>query len=86
MNKITHEQAGKLWELLGPSMRLLRTVFERLEARGYRPGDKLYDAAREAWEAVHTLSIRAHYLSCESGVGVSASADGPDQVAPPVDS
>lgn len=72
MDEITKEQPRQLWDKLGPSMRLLQNVYLRLDERGYQPGNELFDAAQKAWESIHSLSIRAHYLACQSGIGESA--------------
>jgi hypothetical protein len=49
-------------------LRTLHRLRERLEARGYLPGDRYYDVVAKAEGAMHTLCVKTHYASCEGGV------------------
>jgi hypothetical protein len=40
-----------------------------MDRLGIDPKDPILIAAREAYDATHTLRILSHYRSCESGVG-----------------
>jgi hypothetical protein len=41
----------------------------RMEKRGFPPNDRLYQHAKRAYDAVCSLGVELHYLSCKSGVG-----------------
>jgi hypothetical protein len=45
-------------------LRYLGRARRRLELLGFPPADPLYREVSRAFEAVHGLSIRLHYLSC----------------------
>lgn len=36
---------------------------------GFPPTDPLFVSVTKAYHAVHDLSVRLHYLGCQSGVG-----------------
>lgn len=62
-------RAGLRLLKLGPSMRLLHNVSLRHEGRGYKRGNELFDAAEHAWNAIHGLSVTAHYLALRERTG-----------------
>jgi hypothetical protein len=64
----TPQQFGELSQQLGPMLRKLARLRQRLEARGYLPGDRYYDAVVKAWDAMHALCVKTHYASCDGGV------------------
>jgi hypothetical protein len=41
---------------------------------GFPPSDELLQMAEQAYNAMHSLSVKTHYLSCESGVGLKRDA------------
>lgn len=67
---LTTKEAAALREYLGPAMRRLARINERLQARGYSPADELWQAGQAAYNAVHAFNVKAHYASCAGGVGV----------------
>jgi hypothetical protein len=66
---LTTKEAAALHDYLGPVMRRLRRINDRLQARGYVPTDELWRAGQDAYNKVHALSVLTHYASCEGGVG-----------------
>jgi hypothetical protein len=67
--KLRPWQAKALYPALRPALGFLHRLRERMEKRGFPPGDKLYRLTANAYEALHALSIELHHMSCESGVG-----------------
>jgi hypothetical protein len=65
---LTHEQAGKLREVIGPHMEYLFRLRERMTKMGFLTDDKLYQLVDKAYGAMHSLFIELHYMSCQSGV------------------
>jgi hypothetical protein len=66
---LTAEQATKMHESLFRLANYLRRVVARMEKRGFPPDDRLYQHAKRAYDAVCSLGVELHYLSCKSGVG-----------------
>ena len=52
----------------------LGALRRRMELRGFPPDDALYADAADAFNALHALCVRLHYLSCTSGVGTARPA------------
>ena len=48
-------------------LRYLGRLRDRMNQRGFPPGDPVYQAATDAFHAVHTLSVELHYLACKLG-------------------
>ncbi len=65
---LTHEQAGKLRDVIGPQMCYLFRLRERMTKTGFLPDDKLYYLVDKAYDAMHKLFIELHYMSCQGGV------------------
>ena len=66
---LTTEQAGQIADRVTAMLGYLTRLRERMDKRGFEPQDSFYRAVADAHHAVHCLSVRAHYLSCKSGVG-----------------
>ena len=67
--RIKREHAKRIFEALRPSLQYLNRLEERLIAVGVLPSDPLLQKVVNARNAVHDLSIKLHYLSCDGGVG-----------------
>jgi hypothetical protein len=65
----TPQQFAALSQQLRPVLNKLNRLRQRLEARGYLPGDPYYDVVLHATDAVHALCVKTHYASCDGGVG-----------------
>lgn len=63
------EHARQVRETLGPMLRYLNRLKERLLAVGFPPADPLTQLATNAYNALHALNVELHYQSCRSGVG-----------------
>jgi hypothetical protein len=46
----------------------LRRLLKRMNKRRFPSDDPLFVATLEAYDAIHTLNVHLHYLSCPSGV------------------
>ena len=68
-NDLTTEQAGTMRESLFGLANYLHRVVTRMEKRGFPPDDRLYQHAKRAYDAVCSLGMELHYLSCKRGVG-----------------
>ena len=68
---MSREEAKALRIALGPRMRWLFRLCERIDQLGIDPSDPIRLAAYEAYNALHALAVRAHYGSCDGGVGMS---------------
>ena len=73
--RVEHWQARKVKEAVGPMVGYLYRLLRRMKKVGFGRGDRLYDLATKAYDAVHLLSVETHYLSCKSGIGRPASED-----------
>jgi hypothetical protein len=69
MKRIERWQAEKIKQAVGPMLRDLSFLKERMENTGFAQTDKFMQIVSKAWEGVYHLSVEAHYLSCEGGVG-----------------
>jgi hypothetical protein len=66
---LTRKQAEIVRDQLAPSLRYLSKLQDRLAKVGFPPDDELYQLAKKAHDAVHSLRVEMHYRSCKSGVG-----------------
>ncbi|HKB00979.1 MAG TPA: hypothetical protein VKD90_02110 [Gemmataceae bacterium] len=69
MLKLTPAQAEALRNLIQPRLAFLVRLRERMEQRGAVSTDKLYQLVRAAENALHSVYVEVHYLSCEGGTG-----------------
>ena len=67
--RISREEAKALWNAIGPHMRWLKRLCDRMDQLGINSADPIYLAAYAAYNAAHSLAILSHYRSCEGGVG-----------------
>jgi hypothetical protein len=67
--KIKPWQARRMHTTLLPALGYLCRLRERMEKRGFPPNDKLLKLTVAAYNAIHSLTVELHYMSCESGVG-----------------
>jgi hypothetical protein len=65
---LTTEQARKMHQSLFRLANYLSRVVRRMEQTGFPPDDHLYQTTKRAYDAVCTLCMELHYLSCKSGV------------------
>lgn len=68
---VSREEAKALWNALGPRMRWLNRLCDRMDQLGIDPSDPIRLAAYEAYDAMHSLAIHSHYGSCDGGVGMA---------------
>ena len=62
-------QAKLMHATLRPALGYLYRLREHMERRGFPPNDKLLKLTIAAYNAIHSLTVELHYMSCESGVG-----------------
>ena len=66
---LTTEQARRIHESLFRLANYLHRLVARMEKCGFPPNDRLYEHAKRAYDAICSLCVEAHYLSCKSDVG-----------------
>ena len=66
---ITTTQAKRLALKTNPMQGYLFKLWRRLERRGFPTSDPLYRKVMAAYEALHTLNVEVHYMTCKRGVG-----------------
>jgi hypothetical protein len=66
---LTPEQCRKLQQQLRPSLLYLHALLERCRQQAFPTDDKVRQLAEAAHDAVFSLNVELHYLSCEHGVG-----------------
>jgi hypothetical protein len=54
---------------LRPTLGYLYRLRDHMEKRRFPPAEKLLRLTATASEALHTLCVELHYMSCEGGVG-----------------
>ena len=67
-DKLTTKQADQMRRSLYRLANYLSRIVTRMERTRFPPDDPLYKSARRAYDAVGSLYMDLHYLSCESGV------------------
>jgi hypothetical protein len=67
--QLTTDQAKQLFAQLQPKVRYLHALRRRIEQRHFPPDDELRQAVQRACDAMQSLYMQVHYLSCDSGVG-----------------
>jgi hypothetical protein len=65
---ISKEQADQMHQSLFKLANYLHRMTNRMERRGFPPGDPLYRHVKVAYDAVCSLCVELHYMSC-GGVG-----------------
>jgi hypothetical protein len=65
---IKREHAKRLLESLRQSLQYLNRLEARMIAVGVLPADPLLQKVVKARDAMHDLSVKLHYLSCDGGV------------------
>ena len=75
---VKHWQAKKIDAALRPTLGYLFHLRERMQKKGFAPGDPYYQAVCRAYDAMHAVCVRTHYLTCHR-VG---RPDEEDEVAP----
>ena len=66
---LTPDQADRIRREIGKSLNYLYRLRQRMEEADFPPGDQLYRAVVTAQDAMASLNVDAHYLSCRGGVG-----------------
>jgi hypothetical protein len=66
---LTREQLAIIQFPVLRQLRYLGKLRDRMNRLGFMPDDELWQAATRAFNAVHELRMRIHYLSCPGGVG-----------------
>ncbi len=67
---LTTEQAQRMHESLFRLANYLHRLVVRMEKREFPPNDRLYERSKKAYDAVCSLCVEMHNLSCKSGVGM----------------
>jgi hypothetical protein len=65
---ISKEQAEQLIKTVGPMVNFLYRLERRMEKKQFPVDDSLFVAVRHAYDEVHKLWIKLHYMTSE-GVG-----------------
>ena len=65
---LTHEQAGKLREVIGPQMGYLFRLRERMTKKGFLADDKLYQLVDKAYDLAQPFIEFPPYVLPERGV------------------
>jgi hypothetical protein len=68
---LTTEQCRVLADQAGRMLRYLHRLVGRMEHLRFPHDDKLLRVSREAENAMHTLFVTTHYMSCRDSVGGS---------------
>ena len=66
---LTEAQARALAERLLQLLAYLGRLTKRMEQERFPADDQLYQSAREAYNAMHDLTVKAHYLRCKGQTG-----------------
>jgi hypothetical protein len=64
--ELTSDQIKALQDHLKPSFLFLKRLADRFAERGFNPEDEIYKAVREAFDKVHSLNVKLHYLGCDA--------------------
>ena len=63
---LNSNQIKVIQDQLKPSFVYLKGLVERMAERGFHPDDEIFKAASDAFNRVHALNIRLHYLGCDA--------------------
>src|SRR4051812_28642333 len=66
-NDITQEQVAEIREHLQPTLGYLTRLRDRMVKRRFPPDDLLMVDVQKACDAMQSISVRLHYLSCQGG-------------------
>ena len=72
---LTPDQARALKNKLQPMLGYLNRLKHRMRRRGFLANDRLLAAATRAEDALHSLHVEVHYLTCADRVGRLPSKD-----------
>jgi hypothetical protein len=61
---LTTDQARKMHQSLFRLANYLHRLVARMEKQGFPPSDRLYQYTKKAYDAVCSLCVELHYLSC----------------------
>jgi hypothetical protein len=67
--RLTPKQAEAFRNKIQPMLRFLLFCKRRLDSRNFDPKSRLYGLVDKAYDALHSLHVELHYLSCSHGVG-----------------
>lgn len=67
--KVTCKQAKVIKDRISPTHRYLNKLKSRMVQVGFVPDDKLLRLVDTASDAMQSLWVELHYLSCDGGVG-----------------
>ena len=67
--EVTREQAKQIAASLGPMLGYLTRLQRRMDTNGFEQDDRLYRLVSNAQDALHSLWVHTHYMSCD-GAGV----------------
>ena len=67
---LTTVQAKVLGDRIRPMLAFIGALRDRMTRRGFELDDLLYQETCEAFDVLHRINVRVHYLSCKSGVGL----------------
>jgi hypothetical protein len=80
---LTPKQAAAFRDLVQPMLGFLYRCKRRLEAKAFDKQSKLFRLVEKAYDAMHSLHLELHYISCGRGVG--RSNDDRPGLTPPTD-
>ncbi len=66
---LTPKQAAAFRDLVQPMLGFLYRCKRRLEAKAFDHNSKLFRVVDKAYDAMHSLHLELHYISCGRGVG-----------------
>jgi hypothetical protein len=72
-NDLTPEQAAALNAHTRPMLRYLGAMLTGKHKRRFPPQGELLRSTQKAYDELHELNVRIHYLSCSGGVGTPGS-------------
>jgi hypothetical protein len=70
-------QIERIQKALQPKLEYLTRLKSRMETVGFVANDPLYRLVKDARDAVQSLYVEIHYLSCNGGVGRRPKANSP---------
>ena len=66
---LTKQQAEAINDKVRPMLNYLYRLRDRMEQRGFPQDDVLMAAVCRAYDAMHTLNVHSHNLTCRQEIG-----------------
>ncbi len=74
---VKHWQAKKIDAALRLMLGYMFRLRERMKKKGFPPADPYFQAVCRAYDAMHALCVRTHYLTCDGVVRPDEEEDAP---------